>query len=325
LTLRIVTDIQGLERVAPPGTEVQCFSASDYPGTWSRRWFLLRAALGAQHLVVHFSLPDILFFTILFAIIPFHGCRLTTLDLFLGNLQRGRLQPLIRWSLSRVDRFLVYFKDSSIYEQNLSIPRAKFHYIPFKINAIEIIRKTPVTDGGYIFCGGRSRRDFATLFAAVEPLGYPVKVVTSVHSEMTPHGSSLEGLRVPPNVEIFANDQSAEFFVRTMASSRLVVLPILRDSTTQAGIGVYLQGMALGKCVIVSSGLGVSDVLAPEASGQATAWIVEAGNPLKLREAIEQAWNDDGLRQSYGEAAARYALPLGGEDELRRSVLAALP
>jgi glycosyltransferase involved in cell wall biosynthesis len=142
---------------------------------------------------------------------------------------------------------------------------------------------------------------------------------------MTPHGSSLEGLRVPPNVEIFANDQSAEFFVRTMASSRLVVLPILRDSTTQAGIGVYLQGMALGKCVIVSSGLGVSDVLAPEASGQATAWIVEAGNPLKLREAIEQAWNDDGLRQSYGEAAARYALPLGGEDELRRSVLAALP
>jgi len=34
---------------------------------------------------------------------------------------------------------------------------------------------------------------------------------------------------------------------------------------------------------------------------------------------------DDALRALYAERARRYAMPLGGEDELYRSVLAALP
>ena len=196
----------------------------------------------------------------------------------------------------------------------------RFHYIPFKVNGIELIRKITACDHGYIFTGGRSRRDFATLFAAVEPLGYPVKIVTSSEAEMRPHGSSLEGLAVPPNVEINTNDQSQDFFVRTMAGARLVVLPIVRDTTTQAGIGVYLQGMALHKCVIVSSGMGVSDVLT-----DSQALIVPAGDVDALRQAIERAWNDDDFRQRYADSGYAYAQPLGGEDELRRSVLDALP
>jgi glycosyltransferase involved in cell wall biosynthesis len=317
----ITTDIHGLERVASPGTIVQVYPASQYADVWQRRWCLFRAALGSEHLVVHFSLTDVMFFTFLLALFPFHRCRLTTLDFFIGDPDRGGLkQMLVCWSLNRVDRFLVYFKDSSVFERSLNLPRSRFFYIPFKINALELILSTPATDEGYIFCGGRSRRDFATLFAAVEPLGFPVKIVTSSHAVMSPHGSSLEGLRVPANVEISTKDQSAEFFVRTMAAARLVVLPIVRDSTTQAGIGVYLQGMALGKCVIVSSGLGVSDVLTPE-----LAIIVEAGKPEDLRHAIEQTWNNQDLRQRYAEAGLQYARALGGEDDLRRSVLRSLP
>ena len=105
-----------------------------------------------------------------------------------------------------------------------------------------------------------------------------------------------------------------------MAGSRLVVIPIIPKVTTQAGIAVYLQAMALGKCVIVSSGLGVGDVL----DGN-EAWIVEAGNPEKLQEAIRTAWNDPELRNRYGQTARSYALPLGGEDDLRRRILEALP
>jgi glycosyltransferase involved in cell wall biosynthesis len=53
--------------------------------------------------------------------------------------------------------------------------------------------------------------------------------------------------------------------------------------------------------------------------------IVPAGDPDALRHAIERAWNDEDLRRRYADAGYRYAQPLGGEDELRRSVLAALP
>jgi len=98
------------------------------------------------------------------------------------------------------------------------------------------------------------------------------------------------------------------------------VIPIVRDSTTQAGIGVYLQAMALGKCVIVSTSLGVSDVLTAS-----QAIIVPAGDVEALRAAIERAWTDAPWREGIALAGQRYALPLGGEDELRRSVLAALP
>jgi glycosyltransferase involved in cell wall biosynthesis len=109
-------------------------------------------------------------------------------------------------------------------------------------------------------------------------------------------------------------------FVNLMAGARLVVVPILRDSTTQAGIGAYLQAMAAGKCLIVSSGLGVSDVITNE-----QAMIVPAGDANALRDAIHLAWTDPELRARYGRAALEYALPLGGEDELRRSVLGSLP
>jgi glycosyltransferase involved in cell wall biosynthesis len=316
--LRIATDITGLERVAGPGTVVDAFPAEIYPSTWLRRLRLLQAALRSDYLVLHFSLSDISFFAAALTLLPFHSCRITTLDFFVGPLRGIRLL-LIRWSLHRVHRFLVYFKDSRMFQEIFQLPAARFQYIPFKINAIELIRKTPVSNGDYVFCGGRSRRDFATLFAAVEPLKIRVKVVTSTEQEMKPHGSSLQGLRIPVNVEILMQDQSAEFFVGTMAASRLVVIPIVRDSTTQAGIGVYLQAMALGKCVIISTSLGVSDVLA---EGQAI--IVPAGDVEALRTAIEHVWNDGESRNRYALAGQRYALPLGGEDELRRSILASL-
>jgi glycosyltransferase involved in cell wall biosynthesis len=260
-----------------------------------------------------------MFLAALLTLIPFHRCRLTTLDFFIGTPAPSR-RPMIRWCLNRVDRMLVYFKDSTVFERDYGISRKRFHYIPFKVNGIELVRKATICDGGYIFTGGRSRRDFATLFAAVEPLGYPLKIVTSSEADMRPHGSSLEGLAVPPNVEISTNDQSQDFFVRTMAGARLVVLPIVRDTTTQAGIGVYLQGMALHKCVIISSGMGVSDVLT---DGQAL--IVPAGDSSALRDAIQRAWSDEGFRGRYADAGYAYAQRLGGEDELRRSVLAALP
>jgi glycosyltransferase involved in cell wall biosynthesis len=317
--LRIATDIAGLERVAEPGILIREYPAERYPSPWGRRWRLLLAAVRSDHLVLHFSLPDIIFFAVAFTVFPFQRCRITTLDFFAGPLYGARLH-LIRWSLRRVNRFLVYFKDTSIFESIFALPASKFAYIPFKINSIDLIRKARTVSGGYVFCGGRSRRDFATLFAAVEPLGIPVKIVTSTEQEMNPHGSSLAGLRVPANVEIFTNDASPDFFVNTMAASRLVVIPIVKDSTTQAGIGVYLQAMALGKCVIVSTSLGVSDVLT---DGQAI--IVPAGDVDALRAALDRAWNYPEYREQFAQAGHRYALPLGGEDELRRSILAALP
>ncbi len=317
--MRIATDISGLERVVPPHVSVTAYSAESVPNRWKRNLALLLAALRSDHLVIHFMLPEVMFFATFLFLIPFHSCRLTTLDFFIGE-PAPSLLPFVRWSLRRVTRFLVYFRDSSMFEGLLGLPAERFHYVPFKINARELILATPVRDDGYIFSGGRSRRDFATFFAAVEPLGYPVKLVTSEETELTSNGCSLRGLKVPDNVEILRHDSSAAFFVRCLAGARLVVIPILKGTTTQAGIGVYLQAMAQRKCVIVSAALGVSDVLQ---SGQAI--VVPAGDAAALSAAIRQVWEDADLRSRYAETGYRYAIELGGEDELRRSIWMALP
>jgi glycosyltransferase involved in cell wall biosynthesis len=317
--VRLTSDIQGLERVAKPGWAIHTYTASSVPSRWKRNLLLLMSAFRSDHLVIHFSLPEIVFFSVFLFVTPFQRCRITTLDFFAGDIQPW-LKPVGRWGLRRVSRFLVYFKDASATAQLHGIPEARFHYIPFKINGYELIRKAQLRDEGYIFSGGRSRRDFATFFAAVEGLGYPVKLLTGKESDLAPHGSSLRGLTVPPNVELLRNDSSMEYFVRLLTGARIVVIPLLRGTGTQAGIGVYLQAMAAGKCLIVSAGPGVSDVLA-----DSQAIMVPAGDVSALRNAMKLVWEDVELRERYARAAAEYALPLGGDDELRRSVLNSLP
>ena len=314
----IVSDIAGLERAARPGVEVETCSREQCPSQWRRNLRLLRRAVRADYLVIHFFLPEVLFFGMALALIPFRRCRLVTLDFFV--VTPGRLMlPLARLALRRVALLLVYFRDSSRFQKRYGLPAGRFCYVPFKINSWERVLVTPVLDEGYIFVGGRSRRDFRTLFEAVRDLPYPVRVLTAHEPDIRPHGSTLAGLTPPPNVTMHFNDSDSAVFVDMMARSRLVVLPIVKESGIQAGIGVYLMGMALRKCVIISEALGVSDVLI---DGQA--YIVPPGDAGALRRAIGRLWNDPAERERYAEAGYRYARPLAGEDQLRRNIVEAV-
>jgi glycosyltransferase involved in cell wall biosynthesis len=314
----VTTNIAGLERVAPPGMTIRCYPPTKIPNRWLRNLRLFWSARRSDHLVINFEVRDVAFFAVLFLLLPRRRCRLTTLDLFVGE-PRERDLRFIRWSIRSVDRLLVYFRDTRHFGKLLDAPASKFQYVPFKINGFERIRSIRPSEDGYIFCGGRSRRDFRTLFEAVKVLPCPVKVVTCAEAELNRHGSSMTGLDIPGNVEIIRRDADEAFFLDCMARATLVVLPTVKDNLTQAGIGVYLQAMALRKCVIISAGLGVSDVLTDQAV------IVRPGDAAELRTAIMSVWSDPSLRAAYAERAYRYATPLGGEDELYRSILAALP
>lgn len=313
--MRIATDIHGMKRVAGAGNPVTCLTGGN---RWLRNLRLAVAAARSDYLIVHFELDHVIFFAVFLALVPGHRCRMVTLDMFLPRV-RPWLRPVTRWALRRVARFMVYFKDVDALAEKFAIPKDRFHYVPFKINRYETIVKTKPCDDGYIFCGGRSRRDFTTFFQAVETLGYPVKLLTGTEAEINIQGSSLAGLRMPSNVERLGNDADMDYFVRVMAGARLVVLPLARDSGVQAGIGVYLMAMALRKCVIVSESLGVSDVLTDQAI------VIPAGDAAALRRAIQTAWENPALREEYAGRGYRYAMPLGGEDRLRQSILEALP
>jgi glycosyltransferase involved in cell wall biosynthesis len=313
--MRITTDIEGLDRMAPASWTVHVHSAEKAPAVWKRMLLLARDAVRSDYLVLHFEFMPVLLFGLL---LSFSRCRLVTLDFFIPVLKRW-MTPLVGVALRRVFRLLVYFRDARVFVERYGADPGKFHYVPFKINAWPLIQAAAPFDGGYVFSGGRSRRDFAALFSALGELGYPCKVLAGAVSELSKHGSSLAAASPPPNVEIL-HDDSAGFFVSCMAGARVVVIPLLKDAITQAGIGVYISAMALRKCVIVSTGLGVEDVLLEK-----QAMIVPAGDRDALRDAIRLAWENEAVREAYARRGYEYAIALGDADNLRRSVLAALP
>lgn len=304
-----------MARVVPEGMECRSFPHAEFPNLWVRNWLIFRSARNSDYLLIDFDLRDVCILGMLFALFGKKRCRFFTLDFFTGK-PSGTMRRMTSWALQYVDRLLVYFRDSRPYEASLGVPADRFQFVPFKINGDEKIDKLSPHEGGYIFCGGRSRRDFRTLFEAVRDLPIPVKVVTSTEAEMLPHGSTMSGLEPPSNVEIILRDSDQAFFLECMAGATLVVLPLVKGTMVQAGIGVYIQAMALRKCVVISSGIGVSDVLTDQAA------IVPPGDPDILRETIVSLWNDESLRRQYAERGYAWARPLGGEDAFYRRLMA---
>jgi glycosyltransferase involved in cell wall biosynthesis len=204
--------------------------------------------------------------------------------------------------------------DSAGYERHDRIPKHKFRYVPFKVNRYERVLATPTRDDGYVFCGGNTRRDFATLIAAARQLSCPFKIVTMREAVIGSHGSSLDERDLPPNIEVIRHDGS-DSFLDFIAAARVVALPIKKANISASGIGVYLASMALGKCVVISEGPAVNGVV-PDGA----AVIVPAEDPAALRAAIDKAWSDEPFRARVAAAGQAYARQLGGEDRLCESV-----
>jgi glycosyltransferase involved in cell wall biosynthesis len=73
--------------------------------------------------------------------------------------------------------------------------------------------------------------------------------------------------------------------------------------------------MALGKCVLITSGPTTDLILNNE-----LAVIVPPEDPPALRDAIKKVFSDDGYRTRIAKAGQKYALSLGGESEFFSSL-----
>lgn len=252
-------------------------------------------------------------------IFPFNRCKLVSIDTILSVPEsfKDRIIQLARIiSFKRVHLFIEYFKNTEGYRKYFRIKSEKLRYVPFKINLYESILNTKVSDRGYVFCGGKTRRDFATLVAAIRDLRYPVKIVCPANADIRKHGSFLNENSLPPNIEIIHDVYDYDSFNQYIAASRLVVLPIKKPNISASGISVYLTSMALRKCVIISAGPGVNDILIND-----EAIIVPPEDPPALRQAIMRAYNDDDYRRSFEENGYNYAMKLEGEERLYRSII----
>lgn len=322
--LRVTTNMSNLAALDATKTGIE-FSVwpRNSLGVWGRIKAISRAFDG-DYIYFDGLAVDALILLTVKRLLPLNRTRVVVMNL-LTTTPRSRGAKfrfaIIAWCLRGAWRIVQYHRDTTELQQHMRIPAGRFVFIPFKVNQLELVLNTPVTDGGYIFCGGKTRRDFDTFIAAMSQLPYPVKIVTTSNEDIAQHGSYLaEQRQLPPNVEVVRLDGSAKPFIELVAASRLVVMPIKPD-ICGVGIGVYLLGMALRKCVVISAGPSTTADLVGE-RGQDLAVLVPPENPQALRDAIHQAWTHDAWREEVTARGHAYAMKCAGEERLLAEIAA---
>jgi glycosyltransferase involved in cell wall biosynthesis len=212
----------------------------------------------------------------------------------LGLLGRARLVVTNQLHLSDeqirlVDRNVVY-SQAWIDSQRSSVRECAV-FVPLPADGDLAAARRVVRDDGYVFAGGGTGRDFATLIEALRGTEIPLRVVT-----FSPETLGWEG-ELPSNVHAEWRMPPSAFLER-MAAARLVVVP-LRDPSSDFGQTTVVQALALGKPVVATRSPGVVDYIHDAREGL----LVEAGDLQGYRAAVTLLHGDAALREACGERA----------------------
>lgn len=101
--------------------------------------------------------------------------------------------------------------------------------------------------------------------------------------------------------------------------SRFLVMPLL-PTDTDNGISVILEAMATGKAVICSRTQGQVDVIQEGVTGL----FVPQGDPVALRKAMVELWNDPARAKTMGDKARKYVEENHSLEKFCRDVKAAV-
>jgi glycosyltransferase involved in cell wall biosynthesis len=147
-----------------------------------------------------------------------------------------------------------------------------------------------------VVAAGREHRDYATMSAALGELGLSVLVTrSSIHSA---HAMCREPEVWPRNFtvgQLSYRDLRAQY-----ARAAVVVVPML-PTDYQAGVTALLEAMAMGKAVVVTATEGLAELVRDGVN----AVLVPAGDPVRMRAAVERLVGDAGERARLGESARR--------------------
>lgn len=237
-----------------------------------------------------------LFFALLQSVLPFRRVPCIILDCLWNkspNRFRHFANRLCRTLASKsVDRFVVWARhEVDSFSATFGIPREKFVFVPYHTTIRTEGLKS--TNGGYVFSGGNSDRDYLKLIEAAREL--PVRVVIATTLSISA-GSTLT-----PNVDI--RGYPSDEFMQALASCAINVVALAPGTLRSAGQQTFLNSMLLGKPTIVTDEIGAADYIDNGEDGL----LVPPNDPVALREAILLLLNDPQKAAAMGERAKRKA------------------
>lgn len=288
-------------------------------------WEFIRRCLRADIVILNVDQRKLMLACLLKWVLPMLRFKLISVDLILRPPKSlsDRIKALSkRIMFSRVDRFILYFKDLTGYQKFYGIGAERAVYVPFKVNGWEYlsaVKSDATPEGDYVLCAGRTLRDIETFVRAMERIGCPGVLLQQQKEVLSAHGTAVWSGELPPNVRLIVDDSdSIQAFHEFIRRARLVVIPRFRGDIAATGISTYMIAMALQKCVVISSGPGAEDVLL---SGQAV--VVPAEDVETLAEQIALLWQDEAMRSEIASRGRRYAEQVGGEERLLMDILEA--
>lgn len=318
--IRILTNHRGLNQSHFPGTRLT-FSYVNEDGGAKQ---FLAGCLSSDLVIVHTDPAKLMLACALKWVLPLRF-KIVSVDLIVRTPRSlgGRIKTFIQKILfKRVHRFILYFKDLRGCERLYGISPERTIYVPFKVNQLEEIQRRlagePAGDGEYVMCAGRTMRDIKTFVAAMRRVQCPGILHQQPADMMAAHGTTVWQDELPPNLKLVIDDSYRhEVFLDFISKARLIVIPRYKNDIGPAGIATYLVAMAMNKCVVISEGPGVGDLLTDEAV------IVPPENAAALAEQIALLWDDHTLRREIAARGQKYAERVGGDDRLYSDIVRA--
>lgn len=180
------------------------------------------------------------------------------------------------------------------------LPPEKVHFLYDSVDAdfFDPAKTTPAPGEGYAFACGLENRDYDTLAAAAAGGRLPVRVQASGYFPQ----ETAADQGVPANLEINRTRISYGDLRARYAAASFVVVP-LHAVPYAAGVNGLLEGMAMGKAVIVTGSPGLADY-----TGLDSLVTVPAADPARLAAAMDTLWRDPQACAQMGRANRDWVL-----------------
>lgn len=318
--VRVISNFKRMGRVAAASDASLDY---EYVGEELGAFEFLRKCLGADVVILNIDQKRLMLAGLLRWVWPVARFRLVSSDLILRPPKswKDSLKVFVKRLLfSRVDRFVLYFRELGGYERHYGIGPSRVTYVPFKVNGWDEIeaREKAVGEGEYVLCAGRTLRDVGTFVEAMRHAGCPGVLLQQRRELLQEHGTQAWEGNLPSNVKLIIDESdSIEDYLGFIERARLVVIPRFKGDIAPTGISTYLVAMALGRCVVISEGPGAGDVLNDEAA------LVPPEDPTRLAEQIKLLWEDERTRNEIAARGRAYAERARGEERLLSDILRA--
>lgn len=170
--------------------------------------------------------------------------------------------------------------------KRFALPEHKLRFVPMYTT---IENPHMEAAGTAIFSAGRSGRDLATFFEAVQHISTAIVVITDKQA--------TRPQPLPENVK-WLTDLPLSEYLAELQQARMVVIP-LHDVERSTGQVVLFEAMAFGKPIIATRAAGTVDYIRDGQNGL----LVPPHNAAALRDAIQKLLSDSPLAAQLGQTA----------------------